>query len=172
MKNKNTRRGFTLIELLVVVLIIGILAAVAVPQYQKAVYKSRTAEAVTMLTAIVNAQEVYFLANGQYTTNISDLDVDIPADLIYTTGTTPENSYQYHCLSSYCAAVNNSTASLPFFEFHMQHAGAKDDGRWLCSLGSGTSKNSMAKSICQSMGKLDDIYDDTSWGVGKYFRIN
>lgn len=59
MKNKKcTKKGFTLIELLVVVLIIGILASVALPQYQKAVEKSRSAEALTMLK---NARQEYEL---------------------------------------------------------------------------------------------------------------
>ena len=75
MKNN---KAFTLIELLVVVLIIGILAAVALPQYQKAVEKSKAAQAFAMIRTVAAAQEAYHLANGTYATTFDELAVDIP----------------------------------------------------------------------------------------------
>ena len=60
------KKGFTLIELLVVVLIIGILSAIAIPQYQKAVRRSRAAEARLAIKRINDAMNEYYLANGAY----------------------------------------------------------------------------------------------------------
>ncbi len=70
--------GFTLIELLVVVLIIGILAAIAVPQYQKAVEKSRASEAITLLKSVADAAKMYYLTSGQWPNSFNQLDITIP----------------------------------------------------------------------------------------------
>ena len=72
------KAGFTLIELLVVVLIIGILAAVALPKYELAVEKARAAEPLSVLKSLRDAQEIYYMANGTYTTNLDDLDIEVP----------------------------------------------------------------------------------------------
>ena len=77
MKNANISRlgGFTLIELLVVVLIIGILAAMAMPQYFKAVERSRMAEAITIMDSIVKAQRRKFMQTNRYADFFEGLDV-------------------------------------------------------------------------------------------------
>jgi len=71
------KKAFTLIEMLVVVLIIGILAAIALPQYEIAVESSKVSEAVSNLSTIARAVDVYKLSVGQNTDNFDDLDVNI-----------------------------------------------------------------------------------------------
>ena len=77
MKNANISRlgGFTLIELLVVVLIIGILAAMAMPQYFKAVERSRMAEAITLMDSVVKAQRRKYMQTNRYAATFEGLDV-------------------------------------------------------------------------------------------------
>jgi prepilin-type N-terminal cleavage/methylation domain-containing protein len=71
----TNKKAFTLIELLVVVLIIGVLAAIALPMYRNAVEKSRLSEAVINLSALRRSEDLFFLANGRYTGDISELDI-------------------------------------------------------------------------------------------------
>lgn len=75
---KNKSRAFTLIELLVVVLIISILAAVAVPQYQLGVAKARYMQLITFANALRKGQVVYTLANGKPSADIRELAVSLP----------------------------------------------------------------------------------------------
>ncbi len=77
----DKRMGFTLIELLVVVFIIGILAAVALPQYQLTVEKSRAAEAITSVRALAQAQQLFYLEHGRYTNKFADLNVDFNSSI-------------------------------------------------------------------------------------------
>lgn len=77
----NNKKGFTLIELLVVVLIIGILAAMAMPAYFKAVERARMAEADTMIGTVVNAQQRYKMKTGKFASLWTSLDI-APANAV------------------------------------------------------------------------------------------
>ncbi len=125
------KKGFTLIELLVVVLIIGILSAVALPQYQKTVLKSRTAEAWTNLSALNKAVQAYCLENPSESGTYSSYKDSFPIQV----DNSGNFSYGGDFTCSYTDPVIGITASYARSgsDFVL---GISDSGKRLCS-GSG-----------------------------------
>ncbi|MBQ7909055.1 MAG: prepilin-type N-terminal cleavage/methylation domain-containing protein [Elusimicrobiaceae bacterium] len=147
------KKGFTLIELLVVVLIIGILSSVALPQYEKSVEKARAAEALGMVRAIRDAQQVYYMANGSYSNRLEDLDIGVPGqDGGIVSGTTRRQSkyFSYGGLTDTTGAIAVANR-LPFSTFYS--IGARTDGFLYCR-----SYSSKGEMICKSFGgnKVED----------------
>ena len=158
MKNKQ---AFTLIELLIVVLIIGILAAVALPQYQKAVDKSRVFTVINTVKAIKEAQEVYYLEHGQYATNFDNLDVELPGGNLRTkTDTRWEYeggpTYYMYVKTGYgpqsIKGVPKGLESHTVFEWYFDHhhRGSEEDPESAYVLCTG--QTDRGKGICKSLG--------------------
>ena len=169
------KKGFTLIELLVVVLIIGILSAIALPQYQKAVAKARTVEARILLRRVTDAQEAYYLANNEYTNDIHELGDVIPSDLIvttkYTANSAKPNQYYFACWNKRTCGAFAYSADLPVFENMLLYDYVVAfRGRQACdpvSSVDGKAKNNIAQEICKSLGT-----PYTEEGYGSLYKIN
>lgn len=93
-RKKTNGSGFTLLEIIVVIVIIGIMAAVALPKYTGAVERSRASEGTYILGTLLSAQERYFLENGSFANgnvdsgnNWAGLDVEVPAPKYFGTPT-------------------------------------------------------------------------------------
>jgi len=153
----SNEKGFTLIELLVVVLIIGILAAVALPQYQVAVGKARMARLLPLVRAVKNAQEVYYMANGEYAVHFDDLDVAVPPPLSITpeAGSWPGDqanydNYSVHVLSSARRVYGNTDFSGSYLQYGILLANGATD--FPCQELAIVINDGLAGKIIRSMG--------------------
>lgn len=84
---RRKRSGFTLIELLIVVVIIGVLAAIAIPKFQSTKGKANAATLKSDLRNLATSQEAYFYEHLTYTTNLSALNVQLTGGVTITWGT-------------------------------------------------------------------------------------
>ena len=169
MKNN---RAFTLIELLVVVLIIGVLSAIALPQYQNAVLKTRVMAGLVPARAIMDAMDEYYLANGNFSGNWSNLTINLPAGatdengvaltslptsmdkyLYYGVGTGNKRHYrlQSNGKLQYQYYTNDRPVIINLYSRYATSDSYKDlQGKVTCTYGSSSSTGK--ESICKMLG--------------------
>ena len=165
----QNKKGFTLIELLVVVLIIGILAAIALPKYQLAIDKTQFANMQIMASTIRKAYHHYLLIHNKGPTSFADLDLDFSPDLEEYK---PLSHFacitltdMYVCISGggsgYTGNVRIFTKDLSFMymENLLTKAELQDDFTRSCYAADDSERG---KRLCQDMGKYKTHSASTS----------
>ena len=121
-------RGITLIELMIVITILGILAAVAFPSYQKFMQRAKRNEAKAALLQIATNQERWYLNNNRYTTDMRDLGFPVAGGFVtesdaYTINVTAADANNFNATATYNFADDEAGKCQTF----------QIDGRGVCS---------------------------------------
>ncbi len=165
--------GFTLIELLVVVLIIGILSAVALPQYRVAVEKSRLTQQITLVNAVVRAQELYYLANDQFSDNLADLDFGLPSGCSFPSATdlswvgcgNYSINYKHGGSSCNVHGTNSSRWDTGSIRYEKLMTVGGCTGETFCHA---ETADAVAQSVCKSMGGTNPAASSLFSGFTRY----
>lgn len=131
------QKGFTLIEMLVVVLIVGILAAVGLPQYQKAVMKARTAEALTFVQPLLDSAVMYDTTFGRCPTSLSQLDVQQDEEAVSNWSYSLFQKGNHNCgvTLSNGAVTGGGTPGRLFVKRTRTSGGIPEGAYWVCTSG-------------------------------------
>lgn len=174
----KTNKGFTLIELMVVILIIGILSAIAIPEYTRSMEKARVTEAITIMDSIKKAVDVWVAENGFPSSKtdligssgsaVNRLDINIESDLNcsgdYCAG--KYFNFNAYCESSFCliralrgADVTNPSSA----EYRLHMTKFSSTLRWArtCT----TNSTEVGDQICEMLRGQSWNYND---GSGDY----
>ena len=172
------KKGFTLIELLVVVLIIGILAAVALPKYEQAVLKSRLGAVMPNVKTLASALEQYYMANGEYPNDdVTNLDISISGCFVGGGSNQCEGAvYDYMNGSAFqpIGGFLTKQQGLAYLQFLSRGEPADKRGTRECWA---DSSNTAANRVCLSLGGVKNGTSawrapDTKSGVWNTYAIN
>jgi len=115
MRIRKYTHGMTLMELMIVVVIIGILAAIAYPNYRDAAARAKRNEAKAALLAIATNQERFYLQNNTYTTDLPSVNATAITDSGTYAITIPvANANNFTAVATYLNADNEATKCLTF----------------------------------------------------------
>lgn len=166
------KKGFTLIELLIVVLIVGILSAVVLPQYEKAVARSRLAGMISLASSIAQAEQRYFLANGEYTLDVTNLDISLPSDFTLVSET--ETYHRYSNGKLIVRLIERTSQSRPAVEVSREEVPSfivwgfdPADYRY-CGVTRNNEDLALGKAICSTYGTEVKV----PAGSPLYWRLN
>ncbi len=159
------KKAFTLLELLVVVLIIGILAAIALPQYNKAVNKTKFAKLQSTVSSLSDAYKEYVLNHGKAPKYFNDLSITLPDNFQLTLDenriTCMESEDMSCCLQQYFYGSSNNydfgyiscyntDLSFGYYESSFSREGEPVDEKYCIA----KSNDNKAKNFCSTLGKL------------------
>lgn len=145
------KKGFTLLEVLVVVIILGVLALIAVPTYNKVIKKSRVSDGLNVLDMLAGAQDKYFIQHGMYAQSLSDLNAPFkehrtggPFQDIQTTNFTYNKTANMHCIEAH-ARIGGSYTLVKNY---------RDKGKTVCM---GADCGDISDYVNESTGSLSDL---------------